>query len=166
MSVTGPIAREHIVFRAATADDSPFLVQLYASTRAAEMAQVPWDDHQKFAFLLQQFNAQKRYYETSYPDCRFLVIEIAGALAGRLYIDREADNIHVIDISLVASLRGRGVGRMLLEEVVDEARSNGKSVGIYVEHLNPARRLYDRLGFRQIETVGLYHRMEWRSSVS
>ena len=128
------------------------------------MAQVPWDDAQKAAFLLQQFNAQKHHYEASYPDCQFLVVEIDRGPIGRLYIDRTLDNIHVIDIALIASLRGRGAGRMLLEEILDEARSTGKSVGIYVEQFNPARRLYDRLGFRQMVTAGLYHRMEWHSS--
>ena len=162
----GPITRSAIRFRVATAEDEPFLVLLYASTRADEMAQVPWNDEQKAAFLLQQFNAQKHHYQTSYPDCQFLVIEIDGTPAGRLYLDRDAETLHVIDISLVTSWRGRGIGGLLLEEMLGEARSSGKAVGIYVEHFNPARRLYDRLGFREMETVGLYHRMEWRSSFS
>jgi len=36
-------------------------------------------------------------------------------------------------------------------------------VSIYVEHFNPARQLYDRLGFRHADTNGVYHYMEWRA---
>ncbi len=35
-------------------------------------------------------------------------------------------------------------------------------LSIHVEHDNPARRLYDRLGFQHVDTNGVYHLMEWR----
>ena len=38
---------------------------------------------------------------------------------------------------------------------------SGKSVKIYVENFNPARRLYDRLGFQHADTNGVYHIMRW-----
>ena len=50
---------------------------------------------------------------------------------------------------------------MLLEEILAEAAATGRPVTIYVEHFNPARRLYDRLGFRHVDTNGVYHLMEW-----
>ena len=40
-------------------------------------------------------------------------------------------------------------------------RATARRVRIYVEHFNPARGLYDRLGFRQIGTNGVYHEMEY-----
>jgi ribosomal protein S18 acetylase RimI-like enzyme len=30
-----------------------------------------------------------------------------------------------------------------------------------VENFNPARRLYDRLGFQHVDTNGVYHIMKW-----
>jgi predicted GNAT family acetyltransferase len=50
---------------------------------------------------------------------------------------------------------------MLMEEILAEGRDTGKKVTIYVEHFNPARHLYDRLGFRHVDTNGVYHYMEW-----
>ena len=35
----------------------------------------------------------------------------------------------------------------------------GRPVSLHVEPFNPARRLYERLGFRVIETRGLYELM-------
>ena len=157
------MTRDAIRFRPQTPEDVPFLRHLYATTREMEMRIVPWTDEQKRDFLRQQFTAQKNHYEEFYPGCQFLVIELEGEPIGRLYIDRQPDNIEVVDIALLPDHRGRGIGGMLMREILDEARETGKTVGIYVEHFNPARRLYDRLGFRHVDTNGVYHKLEWRA---
>jgi ribosomal protein S18 acetylase RimI-like enzyme len=141
--------------------DIPFLRHLYGTTREAEMRLVPWTPEQKSAFLDMQFTAQKTHYEQHYPDCAFLVIELEGQPIGRLYVDRGIDDIRITDIALLPEFRGRGIGRMLMEEILDEGRATGKRVTIHVEHDNPARRLYDRLGFQHVDTNGVYHLMEW-----
>jgi ribosomal protein S18 acetylase RimI-like enzyme len=153
--------RSAIAFRAAVDSDVPFLRHLYATTREREMQLVPWTPEQKAAFLDMQFTAQKTHYEEYYPDCKFLVIEMEQAPIGRLYIDRADDDIRITDIALLPEFRGRGIGRMLMEEILEEGRTTGKRVTIHVEHDNPARRLYDRLGFRHVDTNGVYHLMEW-----
>jgi ribosomal protein S18 acetylase RimI-like enzyme len=153
--------RSAITFRPYSDADIPFLRYLYGTTREDEMQRVPWTDEQKAQFLDMQFTAQKNHYEASYPDCEFLVIEIEGKAIGRLYIDRGEKEIRLTDIALLPEYRGRGIGRMLLEEILEEGRASGRRVTIYVEHYNPARHLYDRLGFRHIETNGVYHFMEW-----
>lgn len=158
---TTSLPREAIRFRPTTPDDVPFLRHVYATTRVGEMQRVPWTADQKRAFLDMQFNAQKEHYEQHYPRCDFLVIELEGECVGRLYIDRGETDIEIVDIALVPEVRGRGIGKMLLEEILEEGRVTGKKVGIYVEHFNPARRLYDRLGFRHVDTNGVYHKMEW-----
>ena len=155
--------RERITYRPCRPDDVPFLRDLYATTREDELRLVPWTEAERAAFVDMQFNAQKTHYENFYPDCEFLVIELDGTPIGRLYIDRGEADIGIIDIALVPEYRGRGIGRMLLEEILVEARATGRKVMIYVEHFNPARRLYDRLGFRHVDTNGVYHLMEWRA---
>lgn len=49
-----------------------------------------------------------------------------------------------------------------MQDVLDRAASAGKKVRIHVEHNNPALRLYERLGFEQVEEQGIYYLMEWR----
>jgi predicted GNAT family acetyltransferase len=51
---------------------------------------------------------------------------------------------------------------MLMRNVLAAAAAEGQAVSIHVEIFNPAMRLYERLGFRQIDTYGVYHLMEWR----
>jgi ribosomal protein S18 acetylase RimI-like enzyme len=157
------MSRAAIRLRPVTEADAAFLRHLYGTTRAEELSPVPWTDEQKSLFLDMQFNAQKTHYETYYPDCAFLVIEMDAERIGRLYVDRTDERIEIIDIALLPQYRGRGIGRMLLDEILAEAGATKRAVRIYVEHFNPARRLYDRLGFRHIETNGVYHLMEWRA---
>jgi ribosomal protein S18 acetylase RimI-like enzyme len=160
MTLTIP-SRDAITYRPATPADVPFLRYLYGTTREDEIRMVPWSDEQKAQFLDMQFNAQKRHYEEFYPQCEFLVMEADGKAVGRLYIDRRTDDIEIIDIALLPEYRGHGIGGVLLEEILAEGRETKRRVQIYVENFNPARHLYDRLGFRHIDTNGVYHLMQW-----
>ena len=50
-----------ITLRPATAADDDFIFNCYASTRAQELAQVPWSAEQKEAFVRMQYTAQKQH---------------------------------------------------------------------------------------------------------
>lgn len=142
--------------------DLPFLAELYASTRREEVAQVPWSEEQREAFLRWQFDSQHRHYREYYPNSEFLVVERRGERIGRLYVDRWQDQIRLVDVSLLPEHRGRGLGTALLQSVLDEGRACGLPVTIHVEHNNPAMRLYRRLGFRILDDEGIYYLLEWR----
>jgi len=141
--------------------DEAFLAHLYASTRAAEMALVPWSEAEKAAFLRQQFHAQHTYYRAQFPDARYDLLLIAGEPAGRLYVDRRPDEFCILDIALLPEYRGRGIGTALLQEIIEEATVEDKPIRLHVEPTNPARRLYTRLGFTEVRENGPYIQMEW-----
>jgi ribosomal protein S18 acetylase RimI-like enzyme len=142
--------------------DLPFLERVYASTRTEELAQTDWDDVQKAAFLGFQFLAQHQHYTTHYHDAQFFVIEHAGVPVGRLYLHWRSDELRIVDIALLPPARGQGHGSALLEAVMKRAASAHKSVSIHVEQMNPAMRLYQRLGFERVGEHGVYHLMQWR----
>lgn len=150
------------VLRTVNSSDEPFLRDVYASTRADELMQVPWTDEQKRAFTDMQFDAQDKYYREHYPTAQFLVIEQDGTAVGRLYIDRWENEIRILDIALLPQFRGAGTGTKLLMELREEARVEGKVLTIHVEKFNPALRLYERLGFQQKQDKGVYLLMEWQ----
>jgi ribosomal protein S18 acetylase RimI-like enzyme len=129
---------------------------VYASTRAEELAVVPWDDAQKDAFLRMQFDAQDAWYREAYAQASFEVILVEGAAAGRLYLHRGPSEIRIVDIALLPEHRGSGIGTSLLEALFEEADAAGKSVTIHVERMNPALRLYERLGFSVAEDKGVF----------
>ena len=114
-------------------------------------------------FCRMQFNAQTADYQRNYPDASFQIIERNGVAAGRLLVLRADEKIHVIDIALLPEHRGAGIGTKFLRELQDEAKAAGKPLSIHVERFNPARRLYDRLGFQQVEEKGVYLLLQWSS---
>lgn len=150
-----------VSFRRVASEDAPFLYEVYASTRTHELATLPWNDAQKEAFLRMQFEAQRRDYEQRFADACFEIVLLDGRPAGRLYVDRRPDAIHVIDIALLPEHRNRGIGTSILRDLQSEAAAAGKRVTIYVELHNPARRFYDRLGFSQVGEAGLHLLMAW-----
>ena len=152
-----------ISLRPITPEDESFLASLYASTRAAELAQTNWSDEQKTMFCRMQFNAQTADYQRNYPKASFQIIERDRVAAGRLLVLREDDKIDVIDIALMPEHRGAGIGTKFLRELQEEAKAAGKKLSTHVERFNPARRLYDRLGFQQVEEKGVYLLFEWSS---
>lgn len=147
--------------RAEHDDDIPFLITLYASTRETELSPLPWSAEQKAAFVLHQFDAQRRHYRTFFPTTAFDIIERNGIPLGRLYVDVRVTHVHVIDIALVPEARGMGLGTALMTALQDHARDFGMGLDLFVETFNPARRLYQRLGFFDIADHGVQIEMEW-----
>jgi GNAT superfamily N-acetyltransferase len=128
--------------------DRPFLQHLYRLVRWDEFAAAAWPDEMKNAFLDSQFELQRRGYESSYPDAEFYLISHGETLIGRLYVDRSGAALDLVEISLLPEWRGRGLGGELLAVLQDEVRA-GRSghVRLSVTPDNPARRLYERMGF-------------------
>lgn len=156
--------RHDLTFRSITDADHPFLKQVYASTREEELTVVPWSEEQKQAFLEFQFNAQHTFYQTQFGDAAFWVIEQAGVPIGRLYLDRRADEIRIIDIALLPAYRDRGIGTALLNAVLAEGQDKNQPVTIHVERNNRALHLYRRLGFVQKGDESIYYLMQWTPS--
>ena len=152
-----------VTFRPVNPGDTEFLFSLYAQTRAEELAPVPWPPQQKEQFLRQQFSAQTASYQANYPRAAFWIIIVDGADAGRLYLHHRKNEIRIMDIALLAPFRNRGIGSALLRQVMAEGEKTGRTVTIHVEFFNPARKLYERLGFHQVSQTEVYLLLEWRS---
>jgi ribosomal protein S18 acetylase RimI-like enzyme len=158
--MVGTASGASVELRPVEPGDEEFLYRVYAGTRTEELAVVAWDDAAKEAFLRMQFTAQDRHYHDQMPDASYEVVLVDGEPAGRLYVDRRANEIHVVDIALLPEHRGRGLGTRLMREVLAEADAAGTRVTIYVERFNPALRLYERLGFSRISEEGVYLLLE------
>ena len=148
--------------RSATDADLSFLERVYASTRAEELAPTGWSETEKSAFLGFQFRAQHQHYTANYHGAEFLVIEVDRAAVGRLYLHRRPGDLRVVDIALLPHARRMGLGTALLRELQAFAAAEQRCLSIHVEQMNPAMRLYQRLGFVKAGEHGIYHLMEWR----
>jgi len=154
-------APANITLRPVGPQDHDFLIAVYTSTRAEELALVPWTSEQQQAFIRSQFAAQKTHYEEKYPAASHDIIETDGRPVGRLYVARLDHEIRIVDIALLAGERNSGVGTYLLGQLLDEAKSAGKVTRIYVEEFNPSLRLFERLGFSVSAQHGMHLLLEW-----
>jgi RimJ/RimL family protein N-acetyltransferase len=152
----------NITLRPVALDDHDFLVQVYGSTRAAEMDLVPWTSEQRQAFVLSQFNAQQEHYGKTYPTANHDIILSNGRRVGRLYVARLDQEIRIVDICLLPEERNSGIGSYLIKQLLFESRHKQKITRIYVEEFNPSMRLFERLGFTPRQQQGIHSLMEWR----
>lgn len=142
--------------------DEAFAYQVYASTRQGEMKLVAWSPEQKEAFLQMQFNAQMTHYRAYYPHAEYQIIQHGETPIGRLIVDRSQDPLLLMDIALLPEYRSKGIGNILIRGLMQEARERDWSVRLHVESFNPARQLYERLGFVKVAEQGIYQEMIWR----
>jgi ribosomal protein S18 acetylase RimI-like enzyme len=137
-----------ITLRPVSESDLPFLFEIYASTREAELALTPWTAEQKQLFLNMQFQGQINGYREMHPQAVHEIIAAAGRPVGRLYLSRLPDCHHILDITIAPESRNAGIGSLVLRTILEEADLSGKPVTIYVESFNPSLRLFQRLGFQ------------------
>jgi len=148
--------------RPATDSDDSFLFEVYASTRTEELLTTGWTEDQKQAFLAMQFHAQRSDYTERFPNSELSIVVVDGADAGRLWVDRSADEIRILDIALLPYQRNRGIGTSLLNELIREAQAATAALRHAVYATNErAQRLYRRLGFTVVEDFATYVLMEW-----
>jgi ribosomal protein S18 acetylase RimI-like enzyme len=158
------ISPGNIVLHPVTGADGEFLLSVYASTRAAEMAMVPWSAEQKDVFVREQFEAQSRHYADEHPGASHEVVFRDQVQVGRLYLARRAEGIHILDVTILPQFQKAGIGTVLLRRLLDEASAGGKSVTIYVESFNPSLGLFRKLGFAPVSENGFQLLLRWPSS--
>ncbi len=143
--------------------DGEFCFDLFCASRTPEEDLSALDAPLRERLMRQQFCGQGASYRANYPDARFEIVEHDGAPIGRIVTARTPDAVLIVDIALIASQRGRGIGASLVNGVLDEARAAGLPVRLRVSANNaPALRFYLRLGFKPIESSAIDMRLEWR----
>jgi ribosomal protein S18 acetylase RimI-like enzyme len=132
-----------IELRKAEHADIPFLMSLRNETMRPHQlrAGMATDEQTQLARVLYRF------------ECA-CIVRVDGADVGLLKLGRDSRPWRLIQIQLSPSVQGRGLGEKLVRAAVEEAREAGAAVELSVLKLNPARRLYERCGFRVIDEQG------------
>ncbi len=74
-----------------------------------------------------------------------------------------ADTLDICNLCLLPEYRGRGIGGKLLRQYI--AQSTRPILTLQVYKNNPARRLYERLGFQVYEETDTHYRMKLQKEV-
>lgn len=152
-----------ITLRPVQPEDEAFLFDLYASTRRDEMAAWGLDEVMLAQMLRMQYAGQQGTYRAQFPAADHHLILRHERPIGRLLVDRTDAEVLLVDVTLVPEARGSGLGTRLLRALQAEAAEKGLPLRLKVVLTNPARRLYQRLGFVGLDDDGVYEQMEWRS---
>jgi len=152
---------KEVTLRVASECDEVFLLNLFATTRSDELAVLAGNPAQAQMFITMQYRAQKQSYEAVYPAAENKIILLHDEPVGRILVDRSSAEFHLVDIAILPQHRNAGLGGNLLRDLLGEATQAAKPVKLLVVSYNPARRLYERLGFYPIGNDGLYVEMLW-----
>lgn len=133
---------------------------VFASTRPDELAALSANPAQARAFIEMQFRIQQQNYEARYPAADNYIILVDERPAGRMLVDRTGKMLVLVDIALLSDYRNRGIGSLLIRQLINEGAAAQKPVRLSVFKFNPAIRLYQRLGFSEVADESLYLQME------
>ena len=151
-----------IHLRPQRAEDEAFLFALFCATREAEFASIP--QPQRETLLRFQYQAQSRDYAARFPHSEHFIVEFSGQAAGRLLLNREGNEVRVVDIAVVPEMQGQGIASAVLKSLISEAQATGMPLRLSVWHNNPALALYGGLGFRETARSATHLELEWRSA--
>lgn len=150
--------------RPITSADLPFLLQVYSSTRVAELNAMGLPAEVQAQFLESQFQMQHRHYQQHYSSAEFHIVTIHEQDVGRLYLVWKMNDLHLIDIALLPDYQQRGIGRILMAELMAQATARNGRLLLRVELNNPVRNWYLKLGFVPGDHDGVYQEMQWLAS--
>lgn len=138
------------------------LYALFAEEKSAELAGIGLPETQVRALLQMQFRGRAMTYAANYPAAENLILlGPDGTPIGRLLLDRQSDCWRIVDIAVLAAYRGHGLGTIVLKQCQQQAAAAGAKLELQVRLENPARRLYERLGFQVSSTDFLALQMTW-----
>ena len=95
-----------------------------------------------------QFEAQHQHYQSRYPNASMSVIKSGDQPVGRLYVAELADEIRIIDITILPEHRNQGIGTKFVKDVLQTGADRRKPVQIYVENYNPSAAVFLAARFR------------------
>jgi ribosomal protein S18 acetylase RimI-like enzyme len=149
------------LMRPALDADDAFLFDVFCTTKRDQVAALP-NPHLAAHFLRIEYTAQNRRFAVRFPGYERWVVLVEGEPAGRLYLHRAPSLLQIVDITLLPEHRGLGLGRRLMELVLDEAAAHDQSVTLRMSRDNPrAANLYDTVGFRLVNEDDLDVYFEW-----
>jgi ribosomal protein S18 acetylase RimI-like enzyme len=136
-------------FRQATQNDYNFLCELVKTTMREYVEPIwGWDE-----------DWQSTYFRERFDPAAVQIIVLNGQDIGAVSVDTRPEELFLSQIYILPAYQRRGIGTHLIQSILDEASAQGLPVTLQVLRGNPARGLYERLGFIEIEETGTHYRM-------
>jgi ribosomal protein S18 acetylase RimI-like enzyme len=137
-----------IGFRSALENDFDFLYTLHSATMK-EYVNKTWGEG----------TFQENMFRKNYVPSQMQVITLAGNDIGMISVEERDEYIFLRVIEIHPLYQRRGLGTTIIQKIIDNAARQMKPVRLQVLKVNPAKRLYDRLGFAVIEETSTHYIM-------
>ena len=135
-------------FRSALENDYEFLYALHTATMK-EYVNKTWGDD---AF-------QEEMFRKNFVPKQIQIITLAGSDIGMISLEEEDKDIFLRVIEILPGHQRQGFGTTIIQKIIDDAARQRKPVRLQVLKINPAKQLYDRLGFAVIEETSTHYIM-------
>lgn len=142
-----------ITYRKASENDIDYLLDLRTKTMNPHYADshLPTDRETTLQRILYQFD--KAY-----------IILLNNEPAGLLKINKADDKTEILQLQIDPTQQGKGLGKMILKDILEEASKEEKTVELSVLKTNKAQHLYTRLGFKTVGEDEHSYFMEFQGS--
>ena len=102
-----------------------------------------------FVEAVWQTEAEREYYYTLNPfeAARTNIVQFEGKDVGRITLRDSKEGRWIVAIHLMPEAQGKGIGRYLLNKVIEKAEQEQKDLYLTVLKVNPAKHLYGKFGF-------------------
>lgn len=102
-------------------------------------------------------------FRNSYNPKDVEILNVSVKFAGLLKTQFFDDHVYLADIQLIPEIRNRGIGTQLVKLTIERANALDLPIRLRVLRNNPAKSLYERLGFRKIDEARTHFVFERKS---
>jgi ribosomal protein S18 acetylase RimI-like enzyme len=151
--------------RPAGPEDQGLIDALFYEDRASQFAGTGLAEAQIQMLVGMQARGRSTTYAAQYPAAEdWILLDEEEQPVGRLLLDRHSDRWRIVDIAVLMARHGQGLGARVLRECQRQAVAAGARLELQVRPENPARRLYERLGFEVVSEDAVAAEMVWNQS--
>lgn len=137
--------------RQATDFDYDFLYQLKVSCLKEYIADTwGWDEGFQQAHFARHFSPNNSQ-----------IVVVDGLDVGELSVEDRVDELFLSRILIQPACQGQGLGTAIIQDLQKQARAREVPLALQVLKVNPAQKLYKRLGFQIIETNETHYLMKY-----
>lgn len=126
-----------IAFRPASPQDFDYCAKLYFAGMEQIIRELKLD-----------IDAQVSSFQQQWEPAQVQLITLAGTDVGWLQSITAWDALFLAQLFVDASVQRRGIGTEVIRRMIGEASRTGRAVELAVVKINPALRLYEKLGFK------------------
>jgi GNAT superfamily N-acetyltransferase len=139
--------------RKATASDFDFIYNLHRQTFYSYVEQTwGWREEVQYAGMREDFDG--------FP---FEIICYQGIDIGAISVVDKEDLLFLNYLAILPLYQGKGFGTQILHQLLGQAAERGILVKLNVIRINPAKTLYERMGFRVVGNDETRLFMEWQN---